>query len=94
VDPPEKTDYIAGEILSALGDESSKAFYRLVAGKIPESFIRKKLSELKQGSARLPTRVFVSSKKNYAAEKLSEQKCRAFTRINKVYSGHKATIHG
>jgi hypothetical protein len=74
VDPPGKTDYIAGEIFSALGNESSEAFYRLVAGKIPESFIRKKLSELKQGSVRLPTRVFVSSIKNYAAEKLSEQK--------------------
>ena len=73
-EPPEKTDYIASEILTALGDETSKAFYRLVAAKIPESFIRQKLSELKQGNARSPAKVFVSIVKNYAAERLAKQK--------------------
>jgi hypothetical protein len=73
-DPPEKTDYIASEILAALGDADSKAFYRLVAAKIPESFIRQKLSELKQGNARSPAKVFVSIVKNYAAERLAKQK--------------------
>ena len=72
--PSEKADYIASEILAVLGDTSSKAFYRLVAAKIPESFIRQKLSELKQGSARSPAKVFASIVRNYAAEKLSEQK--------------------
>src|SRR5919197_1111611 len=73
-EPPEKTDYIASEILAVLGDANSKPFYRLVAAKIPESFIRQKLSELKQGNAHSPARVFVSIVKRYAAEKLAGQK--------------------
>ena len=72
--PSEKTDYIASEILAVLGDANSKPFYRLVAAKIPESFIRQKLSELKQGNAHSPARVFVSIVKHYAAEKLAGQK--------------------
>jgi DNA-binding transcriptional ArsR family regulator len=75
-EPPEKTDSIASDILAALGDTSSRAFYRLVAAKIPESFIRQKLSELKQGSARSPAKVFASIMRNYAAERVAEEKLR------------------
>jgi hypothetical protein len=72
--PPEKTNYIAEDILNAFGDERSKPFYRLVAAKIPESVIRKKLSELKQGNVQSPAKVFVSNIKNYAAEMLQKQR--------------------
>lgn len=77
--PPEQADYIAGEILAVLGDDGSKAFYRLVAAKIPESFIRQKLSELRQGSARSPAKVFASIVRTHAAEKLSEQKMKSIS---------------
>ncbi len=77
--PNEKIDLLAGDILAALGDASSKAFYRLVAAKIPENFIRQKLSELKQGNARSPAKVFASIVKNYAAEKLADQKMQSIS---------------
>jgi hypothetical protein len=68
-----KADLLASDVLAELGDVSSMAFYRLVAAKVPESFIRQKLSELKQGSARTPERVFASIVRNYAAEKLAKK---------------------
>lgn len=71
---PEKTNYIAEDILKAFGDERSKPFYHLVAAKIPESVIRQKLSELKQGNLQSPAKVFVSSIKNYVTEMLQKQK--------------------
>jgi hypothetical protein len=84
-EPTEKTDYIASEILAVLGDANSKPFYRLVAAKIPESFIRQKLSELKQGNAHSPEKVFASIVKNYAAEKLAEQKMQSlYSRYNAI----------
>jgi hypothetical protein len=75
----EQSDLLASDILAELGDVSSTAFYRLVAAKIPESFIRQKLSELKQGSARTPERVFASIVRNYAAEKLAKQKIQSLS---------------
>src|SRR5918994_3830409 len=47
----EKTNLIADDILAALGDQHSQPFYALVATKIPESVIRQKLAEIKQGGA-------------------------------------------
>ena len=72
--PREQTNYIASEILAVLGDANSKPFYTLVASKIPERFIRQKLSELEQGNSRSPARVFVSIVKTYAAEKIAKQR--------------------
>jgi hypothetical protein len=72
--PREHINSIANEILAVFGDQNSKPFYTLVASKIPESFIRQKLSELKQGNSRSPARVFVSIVKNYAAEKIAKQR--------------------
>jgi Bacteriophage replication protein O len=72
--PRELTNSIASEILAVFGDPNSTPFYTLVAAKIPESFIRQKLSELKQGNSRSPARVFVSIVKTYAAEKIARQK--------------------
>lgn len=77
--PNEQSDLLASDMLAELGDVSSMAFYRLVAAKIPESFIRQKLSELKQGSARTPERVFASIIRNYAAEKLAKQKIQSIS---------------
>src|SRR4029453_7943530 len=47
-DPPEKTGYVAKDIiLKALGDKQSSQFYQLVAAKIPEQVIREVLSEVR-----------------------------------------------
>jgi hypothetical protein len=82
--PPEKANYIAKDILKALGDVRSKPFYHLVAAKISESVIRQKLNELKQGNVQSPAKVFVSSIKNYAAEMLQK---RAITKELEKRSG-------
>jgi hypothetical protein len=64
--PSEDTRLIADDILVALGDQHSQPFYALVAAKVPESVIRQKLSEIKQGKARSPAKVFTSAMKAYA----------------------------
>jgi phage replication O-like protein O len=56
--PKEQTQLIAEEILRALGDTHSQAFYYLVAAKIPASVIHKTLSEIKHDGARRPEKVF------------------------------------
>lgn len=66
--PNELTDLIAADIVAALGDTHSTAFYHLVAQKIPEAVIRHTLSELKQGGAKSPSRVFTSKMMRYAEE--------------------------
>jgi hypothetical protein len=67
--PKEDTQYLTDEIAAELGDQHSQAFYYLVAAKVPESIIRHALSEIKQGGARYPARVFTSLMKSYAAER-------------------------
>jgi hypothetical protein len=64
--PPELTELIAADILDVLHDDHSATFYRLVARKIPEGFIRKTLAELKEGHAASPARVFTSTMTEYA----------------------------
>jgi hypothetical protein len=67
IDQPRKlTSLIAEDILRQLGDEHSRPFYQLVARKVPETFIRRTLSELKQGSAKSPAKVFSSEILTYA----------------------------
>ena len=66
--PVELTNLIAADIVAALGDAHSTAFYRLVAQKIPEAVIRHTLSELKTGGAKTPARVFTSKMMRYAEE--------------------------
>lgn len=61
---------IAEDILSALGDHQSASFYRLVARKIPESIIRRGLSELKQGRVEAKPKVFTSEMMRYAKERV------------------------
>ena len=53
-EPPEKTEYVAKQILKELGDEKSQKFYHLVAAKIPEGVIRETLSEVRADGARRP----------------------------------------
>jgi DNA-binding transcriptional ArsR family regulator len=66
-DPPEKTAYIAKDIiLKALGDEKSLKFYELVAAKIPEQVIREVLSEVRADGARSPAKLFTYKIKQYA----------------------------
>jgi DNA-binding transcriptional ArsR family regulator len=66
-DPPEKTEYIAKDIiLKALGDEQSSRFYELVAAKIPEQVIRETLAEVKADGARSPAKLFTYKIQRYA----------------------------
>jgi hypothetical protein len=61
--PKKLIESIAEDILHRLGDEHSKAFYRLVARKVPEAVVRRTLSELKQGGAEAPAKVFTSKRR-------------------------------
>src|SRR5262249_49604090 len=66
-EPPEKTEYVAKDIiLKALGDEKSAKFYELVAAKIPEQVIRETLAELKSDGAKSPARLFTYKIQRYA----------------------------
>ena len=68
-EPPEKTQYVAHQILKELGDEKSQRFYHLVAAKIPEGVIRETLSEVKTDGARDPARLFTYKIQRYALVK-------------------------
>jgi hypothetical protein len=65
-DPPEKTEYVAKQILKELGDKQSQRFYRLVAAKIPEGVIRETLSAVRADAARDPARLFTYKIQRYA----------------------------
>src|SRR5215217_104635 len=65
-EPPEKTEYVAKQILKELGDEKSQKFYHLVAAKIPEGIIRETLSEVRTDGARDPARLFTYKIQRYA----------------------------
>jgi hypothetical protein len=67
-EPPEKTDYVAKQILKALGDKQSQRFYHLAAAKIPEGVIRETLSEVRADGARDPARLFTYKIQRYALE--------------------------
>jgi hypothetical protein len=69
----EETKLIADDILAALGDQHSQPFYALVAAKIPESVIRQKLSEIKQGKTHSSAKVFTSAMKAYATAVLQKK---------------------
>jgi hypothetical protein len=66
---PEKTAYLAQQILKALGDEKSQRFYHLVATKIPEGVIRATLSKVRVDGARDPARLFTYKIQRYALTK-------------------------
>jgi hypothetical protein len=68
-EPPEKTDYVAKQILNELGDKQSQRFYHLVAAKIPEGVIRETLSEVRVDGARDPARLFTYKIQRYALTK-------------------------
>jgi hypothetical protein len=64
---------IADDILAALGDQQSAAFYRLVARKVPEAEIRKSLSELKGSKARSKAKVFTRNMLRYAEAEVDKE---------------------
>jgi len=64
---------IAEDILTQLGDRHSFAFYRLVAKKVPEHFIRRILAEIRQGETDSPAKVFTSAILDYARSKMTEK---------------------
>jgi hypothetical protein len=65
-EPPEKTEYVAEQILKELGDKQSQRFYHLVAAKIPEGVIRETLAEVRVDGARDPARLFTYKIQRYA----------------------------
>ena len=69
--PLEKTDFVAAEILEALGDEHSANFYHLVAAKVPEPAIRRALAEIRADGADSPPKVFTYRMKKYAEAHLA-----------------------
>lgn len=66
-------ELIAQDILDALGDTKSAAFYHLVARKVPEDVIRTTLSSLKGSKARSPAKVFTCEMMRYAEQKVEEE---------------------
>ena len=68
--PKEQTSYVADYILEQLKDEHSKAFYRLVAAKIPEAIIRKAIAEIRADGAREPAKLFTYKMKSFALGQL------------------------
>jgi hypothetical protein len=64
---------IADDILDALGDTKSAAFYRLVARKVPEEVIRTTLSTLKDSKVRSRAKVFTREMMRYAEDKAAEE---------------------
>jgi hypothetical protein len=79
----EETKLIADDILAALGDQHSQPFYALVAAKIPESVIRQKLAEIKQGGAHSPAKVFTSAMKAYATAVLQKNEISSLMSVRK-----------
>ena len=71
--PAAKTQYLAEEIAGELGDKHSLRFHYLVAAKVPESVIRRTLSDLKVNGADNPRRVFNYRMRRYAEDQLSAQ---------------------
>lgn len=67
---PEESDLITSDILAALGDEHSEAFYRLVAAKIPSEVIYQALSEIQTDGAKDAPKVFTYRMNRYALEQL------------------------
>jgi phage replication O-like protein O len=66
--PPERTAYVAQELVHVLGDKHSARFYTLIARKVPESAIRQALSEIKADGAHSPPKLFVFKIKQYALQ--------------------------
>jgi hypothetical protein len=79
----EETKLIADDILAALGDQHSQPFYALVAAKIPESVIRQKLTEIKQGGAHSPVKVFTGAMKAYATAVLQKKEMSSLMSVRK-----------
>ena len=61
---------MADYILEQLEDEHSKAFYDLVAAKIPETIIRRAIAEIRADGAREPAKLFTYKMKSYALGRL------------------------
>jgi hypothetical protein len=64
--PPEQTELLARDIAEALGDSHSLPFYFLVAARVPETAIRKNLSEIKLNGADNPAKLFNHRMRRYA----------------------------
>lgn len=75
----EEINLIADDIVAILGDQHSRPFYTLVAMKIPESIIRQKLAELKQGGAHSPAKAFTSAMKTYATTTVQRREMSVLT---------------
>ena len=64
-----RTEYVAEYVLDQLGDRHSERFYRFVAAKVPETAIRKMISEIKVDGAEYPAKLFTHKVKLYGERK-------------------------
>jgi len=64
-----RTEYVADYVLDQLGDRHSARFYRFVAAKVPETAIRKMISEIKVDGAKYPAKLFTHKVKLYGERK-------------------------
>ena len=63
-------EYLVESILEQLGDEHSRRFYELVATKVPASFVRQALAEIKADGAEDPRKVFTYRMNQYVLQQL------------------------
>ena len=85
--PVALANLIAEDILAALGDKHSEAFYRLVARKVPEAFIRRTLSEVKQGGAESAPKVFTAKIMEYTDEVFTSKRSATLAADRKALYG-------
>ena len=64
--PKAKTEVLVGDMLAALGDQRSAAFYRSVAHRVPEPVIYRLLSEVAHDGARSPQKLFTFKVRKWA----------------------------
>jgi len=71
----EQRDRLLEALLNEYGDESSKAYYILVASKVPEDIVWREMSQIRQGGkARSPKHVFASQIRKLAETHLAKAK--------------------
>ncbi|MEX0704709.1 MAG: replication protein [Planctomycetales bacterium] len=73
VQEPERRQLLIEDVLAELGDDTSAAFYRLVAAKVPEEVIRRTLAEIRADGARDPRKLFTYRMHQWALKKLKQR---------------------
>ena len=72
--PPEKTEFIADQLVEALNNPKARKYYLLVASHIPENVVWQQLAEVKADNPRDPITLFTHRMQKYADNYLDSQK--------------------